>query len=193
MDILISGVGGQGTILTSKILAESAVINGSKAARTGETIGMSQRGGCVVSHVRTENTYSPYIPMGSADLLLSFELCEGARNIPHLKNGAPAIINTAQVNPIIVALGQADYNTEEMKKYISSHSKAYFINANDIAIKCGSVKAVNVVLVGAAFGLGLLNMSKESIIKAIEKLVKPKFLEMNIKAFESGIAAAEAL
>ena len=84
MDILISGVGGQGTILASKILSYSAVVEGNKA-RTGETIGMSQRGGCVISHVRTGEVNSPYIPIGGADLLLSFELCEGARNIQYIK------------------------------------------------------------------------------------------------------------
>lgn len=193
MDILISGVGGQGTILSSKILAQSAMLNGSDCARTGETIGMSQRGGCVSSHVRTVGTYSPYIPMGSADLLLSFELCEGARNMVQLKKGAPAIINTAQVNPIIVALGHAKYDTDSMKKYISENSRAFFVDANKLAIECGSVKAVNVVLIGVAFGLGLLDVSKESILKAIEMLVKPKFLQMNIDAFEKGIFASKSL
>lgn len=186
MDILISGVGGQGTILASKILANGAILDGSERARTGETIGMSQRGGCVVSHVRTSDTYSPYIPLGGADLLLSFELCEGARNLPHLKKDGVAIVNTAEINPITVALGAASYDADMMKDYISTNTKAYFLDANKLSLECGSVKSVNVLLVGFAFGLGLLNISKESLLHAIKNNVKPKFYEMNVKAFECG-------
>lgn len=193
MDILISGVGGQGTILASKILASSAAEASGVCARTGETIGMSQRGGCVVSHVRTEAVCSSYIPQGCADLLLSFELCEGARNIPWLKKGGHAIVNTAQVNPITVALGASKYDTQSIKKYISENSDAYFVDANSIAISCGSVKTVNVVLVGIAFGLSLLDVTKESIISAINKNVNPKFHKMNTDAFEAGIKASASL
>ena len=193
MDILISGVGGQGTILASKILASAALIDGSSTARTGETIGMSQRGGCVVSHVRTEKTFSSYIPLGSEELLLSFELCEAARNIPQLKKGGSAVINTAQVNPITVSLGACTYDADTMKKYISENCNAYFIDANKIAAECGSVKSVNVVLVGAAYGLGLLDISKDALISALKKNVKPKFLDMNIKAFEAGADFAKSI
>ena len=191
MDIVISGVGGQGTILASKILAAAAVIDGSKLARTGETIGMSQRGGCVVSHVRTDRAFSSYIPLGNADLLLSFEICEAARNIPQLKKGASAIINNSQVNPITVSLGACEYDADKMKDYINANSRAHFINANEIAEKCGSVKAVNVVLVGAAYGLGLLDLSKDALMEALKNNVKTKFLEMNIAAFEAGAAAVK--
>ncbi len=193
MDILISGVGGQGTILASKILANGAVLDGSERARTGETIGMSQRGGCVVSHVRTSDTYSPYIQLGGADLLLSFELCEGARNLPQLKKNGVAIVNTAEINPITVALGAASYDTDMMIKYISDNVKAYFLDANKLALECGSVKSVNVVLVGVAFGLGLLDISKQSLLDAIKNNVKPKFYEMNVKAFEIGEEFAKTL
>ncbi len=191
MDILVSGVGGQGTILTSKILAKAAVLNGSSCARTGETIGMSQRGGCVVSHVRTENTFSPYIPMRSADLLLSFELCEGARNIAQLKKDGIAIVNTAQINPVSVSLGVSEYSSEKIKKYISDNSKAYFIDANAVAEKSGTVKAVNIVLIGFAFGLGLLKISKEAIVDSIKQNVSSKFYELDVRAFEAGIACAQ--
>ncbi len=186
MDILISGVGGQGTILASKILANGAVTDGSKRARTGETIGMSQRGGCVVSHVRTSDTYSPYIPAGGADLLLSFELCEGARNLPMLKKGGTAVINTAKINPVTVSLGASVYDEEKITEYIKSNCKAYFLDADRLAKKCGSLKAVNVLLVGTAFGLGLLDISKTSLYAAIKNNVKPEFYKMNIKAFECG-------
>jgi indolepyruvate ferredoxin oxidoreductase beta subunit len=186
MDILISGVGGQGTLLASKILAYSALLEG-RNARTGETIGMSQRGGCVVSHVRTSNTYSPYIPSGSADLLISFELCEGARHIPHLKNNTYAIINTASITPISAALGISQYDEKKMFAYISANSKAVFIDADKLAEECGSIKTVNTILIGVAFGLGVLDVSSESIIKSMEKNIKPRFYDMNVKAFERGI------
>jgi len=192
MDILISGVGGQGTILASKILAYSAVLEG-RNARTGETIGMSQRGGCVVSHVRTGDVFSPYIPLGSADLLLSFELCEGARNVPQIKKGAFAIVNTAQINPVTVALGAAEYNTQKMMDYLSENTKAVFLDANEIALNCGSVKAVNLVLIGVAYGLSCLDVSMENIIKSIEKNVSPRFYALNVNAFKAGINAVQEM
>ncbi len=185
MDILITGVGGQGTILASKILAYASVIEG-RSARTGETIGMSQRGGCVVSHVRTGNAHSPYIPMGGADVLLSFELCEGARSIPQLKMNGYAIINTASVAPISTTLGGAKYETEEMMEYISKNSHAVFVDADKLARECGSAKAVNTVLIGVAFGLGVLDVSEESIVQSIKKNIKPKYLDLNMKAFRLG-------
>lgn len=193
MDIIISGVGGQGTILASKILAAAAVIDGSTLARTGETIGMSQRGGCVVSHVRTDHAFSSYIPMGGADLLLSFELCEAARNIPQLKAGAAAIVNTSRVNPITVSLGACSYDVPQITDYIKSNSRAFFIDADKIAAECGSVKAVNVVLVGAAYGLGLIDISKNALMAALKNNVKPKFYEMNVSAFEAGAKASASL
>lgn len=188
MDIMIAGVGGQGTILTSKILAYASLLEGN-IARTGETIGMSQRGGCVVSHVRTKNSFSPYIPKGQADLLFSFELCEGARNLPFLKENGAAIINTSKVTPITVALGAMEYDEQGIKDYITSNRKAYLVDANKIALECGNVKSVNVVLIGIAFGLGLIDMSEESIINSIKANVKPQFFEMNVSAFRAGIAS----
>ncbi|MFA6948609.1 MAG: indolepyruvate oxidoreductase subunit beta [Eubacteriales bacterium] len=192
MDILIAGVGGQGTILASKILAGAAIECG-VTARTGETIGMSQRGGCVVSHVRIGDNASPYIPMGGADLLLSFELCEGARNLPQLKKGGRAIINTAKINPVTAALGLMKYDADAIIKYISDNCDAHFIDANAIAITCGSVKAVNSVMAGIAVGIGLLDFPHDALISAIRKNVPPKFFEMNVKAFGAGVECAAKL
>lgn len=189
MDILIAGVGGQGTILASKILAGAAIISGVNA-RTGETIGMSQRGGCVVSHVRIGENSSPYIPMGGADLLLSFELCEGARNLPQLRAGGRAIINTARINPVTAALGLMKYDDEAIIKYIKDNCDAHFVDANSIALSCGSVKAVNTVMAGLAVGVGLLDFPCEAVIESIRKNVPPKFFEMNEKAFRAGAEAA---
>ncbi len=192
MDILIAGVGGQGTILASKILAYAAVIEGRKA-RTGETIGMSQRGGCVVSHVRTGGSHSPYIPVGGADLLLSFEPCEGARNIAYLKKGGKAAINTASITPVSTALGLSAYDGDKMMKYIAENSKAVFIDANKLAKESGSIKAVNSVLIGAAFGLGVLDLSEESLRQSMKKNIKPSFLDLNMRAFHSGVKEVEEM
>ncbi len=187
MDILISGVGGQGTILASKILACAYMLEGHNA-RTGETIGMSQRGGCVVSHVRSDAN-SPYIPLGKADVLLSFELCEGARNLPFLKKDGAAVINTARITPLTVALGACEYDEPAMRSSIAASGNAHFIDAEAIAREVGSTKAVNTVLVGAAFGLGLLSLKRESIVEAIRMNVAERFFEMNVRALEAGIAS----
>ncbi len=192
MNIIISGVGGQGTILASKILAASAVLEG-RNARTGETIGMSQRGGCVISHVRTGDVHSAYIPAGNADLLLSFEICEGARSLPQLKKGGQAIINLATVTPVSANLGKTGYDTAKMKEYIAQNSNAVFVDADSLAKACGSVKAANTVLIGVAFGLDALDVSKESLIQAIRDNVKPSFFDLNMKAFDAGIKAAKEM
>lgn len=192
MNIIISGVGGQGTILASKILAAGAVLEG-RNARTGETIGMSQRGGCVVSHVRTGNIHSAYIPAGKADLLLSFEIIEGARCIPQLKKDGQAIINTTVITPVSATLGKTSLDVEKVKNYISQNSHAVFVDADSIAKKCGSVKASNTVLIGVAFGLGVLDLSRESLIQTIQNNVKPKFFDLNVKAFNAGVAACEGV
>ena len=188
MNIIIAGVGGQGTILASKILAAAALKSGF-SPMTGETIGMSQRGGCVTSHVRTDKAASPYIPMGEADLLLGFELCESARNIPALKSGGKAVVNLKRINPVTVSLKKAEYDGEKMKEYISENSDCVFTDALTIAEECGSAKTINIVLIGVALGMGFFNMDIQSIKSAIEKNVPPKFLEMNIRAFEAGIKA----
>lgn len=189
MDILISGVGGQGTILASKILACAYMLDGHNA-RTGETIGMSQRGGCVVSHVRSDAS-SPYIPLGKADMLLSFELCEGARNLPFLKKGGAAVINTSKITPLTVALGASRYDEAGMRNAIDAAADAHFIDANALAREVGSTKAVNTILVGAAYGLGLLDIKRESLIEAIRMNLAPKFFELNVRALEAGIFAVK--
>jgi len=192
MNIIISGVGGQGTLLASKVLAAGAVLEG-RNARTGETIGMSQRGGCVVSHVRTGDVHSAYIPAGGADLLLSFEVCEGARTLPLLKNGGQAIINQATVTPVSTTLGKLCYDCESMREYIARNSNAVFVDADIIAKECGSVKAANIVLIGVAFGLGALDVSRDNLLQALRDNVKPRFFDLNVKAFDAGVKAAKEM
>jgi indolepyruvate ferredoxin oxidoreductase beta subunit len=210
MNILICGVGGQGTVLASKILAESAVIAGSAVAcseettthslrgwrgdgavaRTGETIGMSQRGGSVVSHVRTGKNASPYIPAHGADLVIAFEKCEAARCMPFLKAGGKALVSLTEIKPVAVSLGAMKYQSELMESFIKAHSDALFIDTDTLSAPFLSGKCTNTFLIGAALGGGFLNIGKEHVIAAMEKLIKPKFLEVNIQAFEAGFKTA---
>ncbi len=186
-DILIAGVGGQGTVLASRLIAAAAIKQGS-FARTSETIGMSQRGGCVVSHVRinSENSGS-IIPLNSADMLIGFELAEVARNMQRLSKESCCIINTQVIKPVSASLGTSQYDIEEIKKYINDNSKEiYFIDGYDITNKAGSVKAVNVVLLGAATAVGKMPFSKEVMLEAIVENVPQKFRELNEKAFVMG-------
>jgi indolepyruvate ferredoxin oxidoreductase beta subunit len=189
LDILIAGVGGQGTILVSKILAGAALLGGGRV-RTGETIGMSQRGGCVVSHVRTGAVSSSYIPPGGADLLLALELCEGARNLPRLKATGAAVVSTARLEPVTAALGQEAYEEETMRAYIAARPRARFIPADRAARALGSEKAANIVLLGAAFAWGLLTMDEGSLLAALAQNTPPAFAALNRAAWRAGAEAA---
>ena len=186
-DILIAGVGGQGTVLASRLIAAAAIKQGS-FARTSETIGMSQRGGCVVSHVRIDSEKSSsIIPLDSADMLIGFELAEVCRNMQRLSKEGCCIINTQVIKPVSASLGTSQYDIEEITKYIKNNSKElYFIDGYDIAKKAGSVKAVNVVLLGAATAVGKMPFSKEVMLEAIVENVPQKFRELNEKAFVMG-------
>lgn len=191
-DVLIAGVGGQGTILASRILAAAAILKG-EFARTGETIGMSQRGGCVVSNVRLgAEKVSPYIPNAQADLLLGFELAETARNMGRLKPKGAVIANTQTIKPVSLSLGIGKYDVEELKKYISANcGKAVLLDGYGLAEQAGSVKVVNIVLLGAACGAGMLPFDRSELTQTIEHSVAPRFVEMNLKAFSLGFDAAE--
>ncbi len=186
-DILIAGVGGQGTVLASRLIAAAAIKQGS-FARTSETIGMSQRGGCVVSHVRIDSEKaSSIIPLNSADMLIGFELSEVCRNMQRLSKEGCCIINTQVIKPVSASLGTSQYDIEEITKYIKDNSnELYFIDGYDIAKKAGSVKAVNVVLLGAATAVGKMPFSKEVMLEAIVENVPQRFRELNEKAFAMG-------
>ena len=186
-DILIAGVGGQGTILASRILAGASILRG-EFARTGETIGMSQRGGCVVSNVRLgSKNVSPYIPMAQSDLLLGFELAEAARNIPRLKKSGAAIVNTQVIKPVSLSLGIGSYDVDELRRYITSNCrKTVFVDGYSLAVKAGSARAVNIVLLGAACGADMLPFSRDELIQTIQNSVAKKYTDMNMRAFEYG-------
>lgn len=181
-NILLCGVGGQGTVLASKLIAQAAIDKG-WSARTAETIGMAQRGGSVVSHVRIgENIMAPMIPEGEADVIVGFEPGEVVRNLPYLKEGGTVIVNTRAVMPTTASLG-LHYDGDEMIEYLKKQElKLIEVEGEKVCEELGSMKVLNVVLLGAAAGSGELGITKEELKAAIETKLNPKFLELNIKA-----------
>jgi len=184
---LLCGVGGQGTVLASRIIAAAAMERG-LFARTAETIGMAQRGGCVVSHVRIgEQVPSPLIPPGQADALLGFEPGETVRNLKYLKPDGVVIVGNRAVQPVTAALAGMDYNAETMLDYLKSHVKTCIVlDTDEITRSCGSPKALNVALVGAMARSGVMGLDAKDIETAVRARVKPRFLDMNLKALQYG-------
>lgn len=184
---LLCGVGGQGTVLASRILAQAAMDQG-MFARTAETIGMAQRGGCVVSHVRFgKNVASPLIPQGKADVIIGFEPGEAVRALPYLKKDGIVIVCKKAIQPVTASLGGVNYNAETMLNYLKNKvSKCIIVDGEKICRECGSDKVLNVALVGAVIKSGILGLSLESVEKVITERVKAKFIEMNKKALQKG-------
>ena len=183
-NIMIVGVGGQGTLLASKLLGGLLLGKGFDV-KVSEVHGMSQRGGSVVTYVRWgEKVYSPIIDKGQADVLLSFELLEAARWTEYLKPGGKVITNTQQINPMPVITGAAAYpqNLEESIRGLGVDLDAF--DALALAEEAGSSKAVNIVLMGRISRQ--FDFSEAEWLEAIEQSVPPKFLELNKKAFALG-------
>ena len=184
---LLCGVGGQGTVLASRILASAAMDQG-MFARTAETIGMAQRGGCVVSHVRFgEDVSSPLIPHGKADVIIGFEPGEAVRCLPFLKKGGVVIVCKKAVQPVTASLTGSDYSGEAMLAYLKSKvEKCIVIDGERICNQCGSDKVLNTALVGAVIKCGALDLPLSAIEKVIEERIKPRFVEMNKQALKAG-------
>lgn len=184
-NILIVGVGGQGTLLASVLLGNLALAEGYDV-KLSEVHGMAQRGGDVVTHVKiSEGTVnSPLIEKGDADIIIAFEELEAYRWLPYLKKGGGMYVNKQQILPMPVILGQAKYPENIMATLKSSGGTIKAFDALEIAEDCGSSKAVNLVLLGAVSKD--LPFTEEEWMKAIEENVKPKFIELNKKAFEKG-------
>ena len=182
-NIIICGVGGQGTVLAAKVLSQAAISNGERVL-SAETIGMAQRGGSVVSHVRIgEDVYSPLVPQGQADVLIAFEAAEAVRNIAFLKKGGSVIVNKKVVQPVTASLSGKAFDENEMISYLEKVAGNVIAVDTDQACKeLGSTKVVNIVLLGAASKTGLIN--KEDLKAALKLLVKPEFYELNLRALE---------
>ncbi|MBR4933391.1 MAG: indolepyruvate oxidoreductase subunit beta [Clostridia bacterium] len=181
-NIMIVGVGGQGSLLASKILGKAAMDSGLDV-KVSEVHGMSQRGGSVVTYVRFgEEVYSPVIGKGDADVILSFELLEAARWLPHLKNGGTIVTSTQQINPMPVITGAAEYPDEIVSdiKMLGVDIRAF--DAQAIAEEAGSAKASNVALIGLA--ADVLGFDANVLRDAVAACVPAKALEINLKAFD---------
>lgn len=187
--VLIVGVGGQGTLLASRLLG-SAMMDLGYDVKVSEVHGMSQRGGSVETYVRYgDKVYSPVIDPGEADIVLAFEQLEAARFLPFLKKGGVVVTNTQQIDPMPVVTGAAQYPQGLLEAIKGQGARLLALDALSLAEQAGSVKAVNVVLIGAmAKSLGT---EKEIWLKTIEKTVPPKFVEMNKLAFTLGYEAKE--
>ena len=187
-NIMIVGVGGQGTLLASKLLGYVLLSQGYDV-KVSEVHGMSQRGGSVVTYVRFgEKVYSPVIDKGEADIIISFEKLEAARWLEYLKPGGQMIVNTQEIEPMPVIIGAAKYPEQLIEKMQAAGAK---VDAKDflaIAEEAGSAKAVNIALMGK-FSTYFPEISGEEWQKAIEACVPPKFLDLNKKAFELGRSA----
>lgn len=189
-DILICGVGGQGTVLASKIIAAAAMEDGSPV-HSAETIGMAQRGGSVTSHVRIGGeAYSPLIPFGGADMLLAFEPGEAVRNLRYLKKGGIAVVNTSAVKPVTESLKETGYDGSEMTAYLKEKCSCIFVNAEEVCRPFGSTKFFNIIMLGVAAGSGHLGLEKDTLLKQIEQRVPSRFLDVNLRAFQTGIEIA---
>lgn len=191
-DILICGVGGQGTVLASRIIAAAAMAEGS-TVHSAETIGMAQRGGPVTSHVRIgDEAYSPLIPNKKADLIIGFEPSEVVRNINYLSRDGIAVVNTSPVKPVTESLLKSGYDGTEMVSYLKENVKCIFVDGNTECEKLGSVKFLNILLLGVAAGSGKLGIKKETILEEIKKRVKEKFIDANTEAFLKGYEIGDA-
>lgn len=182
--VLIVGVGGQGTLLASRLLG-NAMLRAGYDVKVSEVHGMSQRGGSVVTYVRYgKEVSSPIIEEGGADYILAFEQLEAARFLPWLKPEGTMIVNTQCIDPMPVITGAAQYPTDLLAQMREKGVEVVSADALSLAEEAGSVKAVNVVLIGVM--AKRMSLSKEEWLETIRATVPPKFVDMNLKAFELG-------
>ena len=185
--IMIVGVGGQGTLLASRLLG-NALLSKDYDVKVSEVHGMSQRGGSVVTYVKYgSKVASPIVALGEADLILSFEQLEAARWLPYLKKGGTIITNTQKMDPMPVVMGAAEYPHDILEAIHAKGVKLVAVDALSMAVEAGSSKAVNVALIGVM--ARNMDLEKQVWKDTIAAIVPAKFLEMNEKAFELGYAS----
>ncbi len=186
LDIMLVGVGGQGTLLASRVLGAVAMKRGYDV-KVSEVHGMSQRGGSVVTYVKMgEKVYSPLIEKGEADIIIAFEELEALRWLEYLKEGGSLVVNEQEINPMPVITGKAKYPENILKSLGDKLKNVASIDALKIAKECGNIKAVNMALIGVM--AASTDIGKELWLDALKEVIPPKLLEVNIKAFETGYA-----
>ena len=184
---MIVGVGGQGSLLASKLLGRLLTDEGYDV-KVSEVHGMSQRGGSVVTYVRFgDKVYSPIVTDGEADIIIAFEKLEAARYARYLKADGRLVVNTQQIDPMPVIIGAAQYPQNVLDELTAKGMQVEALDALSLAMQAGSSKAVNIVLMGKA--AKYFDIPYERWIAAIENTVAPKFVEMNKQAFDLGYHA----
>ncbi len=186
-NILIAGVGGQGTLLASRIIGNVATDLGYEV-KVSEVHGMSQRGGSVVTYVKYgDKVHSPIIGEGDADIILAFEELEAYRYLPYLKKGGKLLVNTQKMDPLPVILGNATYPENIVEKIKDKGVDIIAIDALSLAQQAGNDRAVNVVLLGVL--AANTDIKKEVFVNSVHNTVPAKFLDVNLKAFDLGYSA----
>ena len=185
-NIVLCGVGGQGTVLASKLIAAAAMEKGLRVM-SAETIGMAQRGGNVFSNLRIgDSMHAPLLQSGQADVILGFEPGETVRMLHYLKPGGTVITNCRPVKPTTATLTGSSYDGTEMIAYLRENlapEKLLVVDGQAAIDHLGSPKILNMVLLGAAIRTGEIGLTEDDIKKAMDRLIKPAFMEMNLKAF----------
>ena len=182
-EIVLCGVGGQGTVLASRLISAAAMAR-QIPVMSAETIGMAQRGGSVFSHLRMgEGLYSPMIARGEADLILGFEPGEAVRMLPYLRPEGQVVVSSRPVMPVTAALSGRAYRAEEMLDYLKAQvPHLRIVDADRALLDVGSPKVLNLILLGAALREGALGLLEEDLREAIRTLIPPKFHELNHRA-----------
>lgn len=189
--VVIAGVGGQGTLLATRLIAETAIKQGLNV-RIGETYGMAQRGGSVMGHIQIGEAYSPQIRPGEADALLGFELAEATRRgVSYLRHGGLAIVNSKKIPPVEVIIGMRRYPEEEklLKLLRQVSGKVAVFDATALAEKAGDSIATNIVMLGALAIADILPFGENDILAAMKESIPARFQELNTKAFQLGAQA----
>ncbi len=191
INCLLTGVGGQGTVLASKLIAGCAMDKGFKV-HSAETIGMAQKGGSVVSHVRIgDDIHSPLIPFNQSDVLIGFEPSEAVRNLHYLKKDGTVVVSSRGITPTTATLTSETFDGEEMIDYIKSKvENVIIVDADYIIDQCGTAKVLNLSLLGAASVTGKLGISKDDFSHAIDTKIAEKYRKSNHKALDLGASFA---
>ena len=189
-NVILAGVGGQGAVLASKLLARAAMERG-LPVKTAETIGMAQRGGSVFSHVRMgEGAHSPLIGRGRADAIVAFEPAEAVRQLPLLRPGGMVVTSDAPVIPVSAATGGPAYDLPAIMAYLHERvgeKNLAIVDAATAEAELGTAKALNVVLLGAAARAGALGpVTVDDLAAAVRATVSPRFLTLDLAALSIG-------
>jgi indolepyruvate ferredoxin oxidoreductase beta subunit len=198
-NIVLCGVGGQGTVLASKLIASAAMGRG-LPVKTAETIGMAQRGGSVFSHVRIgADAASPFVARGTADLVIAFEPAEALRQLPFLRPGGAMVVSSRPVVPVSATIGGPAYDLEAIMSYLAAHVRRLtVVDADAAAADLGTARVLNVVLLSAAVSAGATGLTMDDLRAAVGERVPERFRELNGRALGwaaahcAGPAAADA-